>query len=130
MRGCVESDEIYVTAGLKGRNNSQRIKRIGRRPGRRGLKRRGRGTWRVDKPAIFIMVERGGGEDYVPSSDVKADTAIRVVCGRVCQGSTIYTDCFDAYLSLYELGYKREAVNHSAGEWVRCSVHEHIAVKL
>lgn len=54
------SDEIYVTAGLKGGNNSHRIKRLGRRPRRRGLKRCGRGTWSQDKPAVFILVERAG----------------------------------------------------------------------
>jgi transposase-like protein len=32
MGGAVECDELYVTAGLKGRNNSQRIKRFGREP--------------------------------------------------------------------------------------------------
>jgi hypothetical protein len=37
MDGVFESDEIYVTAVLKGRSNSLRIKRFGS-----GLKRRGR----------------------------------------------------------------------------------------
>jgi hypothetical protein len=36
--GAVESDEVYVTSGLKGRNNSERIRRIGRKPRRRDLK--------------------------------------------------------------------------------------------
>ncbi len=45
MNVAVESDEVYVTAGLKGGNNSHRIKRLGRKPRRRGLKRRGRGVW-------------------------------------------------------------------------------------
>ena len=44
MSGTVECDEFYVTAGLKSRNNSHSIKKLGRRPRRRGLKRRGRGT--------------------------------------------------------------------------------------
>jgi hypothetical protein len=48
MGGAVESDEVYVTACLKGRNNSRRIKRIGRKPRRRGSRRRG--SWREDKP--------------------------------------------------------------------------------
>jgi hypothetical protein len=74
----VECDELYVTAGLKGRNNNMRIKRLGREPRCRGLKRRGRGTWGEDKPPIFILVERGG-EDYVPSSDVSGDTVEKVV---------------------------------------------------
>jgi len=36
--GAVESDEVYVTAGLKNRNNSERIRRIGRKPRRRDLR--------------------------------------------------------------------------------------------
>jgi len=118
MSGVVEADEVYVTAGLKGRNNSQRIKKLGRKPRRRGLKRRGRGTWSEDKPAIFILVERGGGEDYIPSGDVEAETALRIIRRRVLEGSTIYTNSFKAYLGLCEVGYEHEAVNHSVGEWV------------
>lgn len=123
MDGAVESDEIYVTAGLKGRNNRDRIRRLGRKPRRRGLRRRGRGTWREDKPPIFILVERGGPEDYVPSRDVEAETALKIIGRRVSRGSTIYTDCFKAYLSLGEAGYRHEAVNHSKGEWVRGEAH-------
>jgi transposase len=123
MDGAVESDEVYVTAGLKGRNNSHRIKRLGRRPRRRGLRRRGRGTWSEDKPAVFVLVERGGPEDYVPSSDVEAETALKVIGRRVSEGSSVYTDCFRAYLGLSEAGYRHEAVNHSEGEWVRGEVH-------
>ena len=72
MCGAVESDEVYVTAGLKGRNNSGRIMGIGRKARRRGLRRRG--SWREDKPAI--LVERGGGEDYIPSGDVESETVL------------------------------------------------------
>ncbi|MBS7638062.1 transposase [Candidatus Bathyarchaeota archaeon] len=39
------------------------------------------------------------------------------------QGSTIYTDCFKAYLGLSEAGYRHEAVNHSASEWVSGECH-------
>jgi len=41
--GVVELDEVYVTAGLKGKNGLNRLSRV------RGLKRRGRGTYAVDK---------------------------------------------------------------------------------
>lgn len=123
MDGAVESDEIYVTAGLKGRNNSDRIRRLGRKPRRRGLRRRGRGTWNQDKPPVFILVERSGPDDYVPSSDVEAETALKVIGRRVSEGSSVYTDCFKAYLGLSGAGYRHEAVNHSAGEHVRGEVH-------
>lgn len=44
LKGIVELDKVYVTAGLKGK----RI--LNRQPRVRGLKRRGRGTYAVDKP--------------------------------------------------------------------------------
>jgi len=123
MSGDVECDELYVTAGLKGRNNSTCIKRLGREPRCRGLKRRGRGTWGEDKPPIFILVERGGGEDYVPSSDVSGGTVEKVVGRRVSKDSTVYTDAFTSYSVLDELGYRHVGVNHSAGEYVRGEAH-------
>jgi transposase-like protein len=123
MSGAVESDEVYVTAGLKGRNNSQSIKRLGRKPRRRWLRRRGRGRWSQDKPAIFTLVERGGLEEYVPSSNVEAETARKVVGRRVSKASRLYTNGFDIYLGLDDAGYIHESVNHSAGEWVRGECH-------
>ncbi|MGC9164471.1 MAG: transposase [Thermoprotei archaeon] len=115
MSGAVKSDEVYVTAGLKGRNNSERIKRLGRKPRRRGLKKRGRGTWNQDKPVIFILVERGGQEDYIPSSDVEAEIALKIIERRVSKGSTILYRLLQG-IDLGEAGYDHEAVNHSKGE--------------
>lgn len=65
------------------------------------------------------MVERGGGEDYVPSSDVSGDTVEKVVGRRVSKDSTVYTDAFTSYSVLDELGYRHVKVNHSAGEYVK-----------
>jgi len=123
MGGAVESDEVYVTAGLKGRNNSERIRRIGRKPRRRGLRRRGRGAWGEDKPAVFILVGRCGMEDYIPSGDVESETVLKIIGRHVLEGSTIYTDFFKSYLSLGGAGYRHEYVNHSEGEWVRGECH-------
>jgi len=53
-----------------------------------------------DKPPIFILVGRGEPEDYAPSSDVEAETALKIVGRRVSEGPTIYTDCFNAYADL------------------------------
>jgi len=55
----VDVDELYVN-GLKGGNNSIRVKHLGRGPRHRAFRRRGRGSWIYDKPAVFILV--GGGE--------------------------------------------------------------------
>ena len=50
--GPVEIDEVYVTAGLKGRERDQE-------PRSRGLSKRGRGSYDKDKPPVFTLVDRG-----------------------------------------------------------------------
>jgi len=61
MKDIVELDEVYVTAGLKGKYDLKRPPRV------RGLKRRGRGTYDADKPPIVDMLERGGMVRLIPS---------------------------------------------------------------
>lgn len=45
-------DEMYIHAGSKGIKNEPRTQ---------GLKRRGRGTYKTDKPPIITIVERNTG---------------------------------------------------------------------
>jgi len=52
LKDLVEIDEIYITAGEKG------IKQD--RPRRRGLRRRGRGTYDGDKTLVQTFTERRG----------------------------------------------------------------------
>lgn len=49
----IEIDETYISAGQKGTKNEDRP------PRKRGLKLRGRGTYKKDKPPIVGAVERG-----------------------------------------------------------------------
>jgi hypothetical protein len=51
-----EFDEVYTTAGLKGRAGGLELERV---PRKRGLKRRGRGTWDNDRLPVFGLVCRG-----------------------------------------------------------------------
>lgn len=51
LSGDIEIDEMYQSAGSKGLK-----KKLTRR---RGLKLRGRGTYKKDKPPIITIVERG-----------------------------------------------------------------------
>nr|MDO8082752.1 transposase [Candidatus Freyarchaeota archaeon] len=88
-------------------------------PGVGAYKRRGQGMWSEDKPPIFILVERGGGEDYVPSSDMSGDTADKIIGRRVSKDSTVYTDGFTSYSGLSAAGYRHETVNHSLDEYAR-----------
>jgi len=98
---------------LKCRNNSICIKHLCRESRRRAFRRRGRSSWIHDKPAVFILVGRGGGGDYVLSSNVEAEAAIKIVGRRILKDSTIYTDSFKSYLGLSRLSYMHEYVNHS-----------------
>ena len=114
---------LKLNAGLKGRNNSIRIKHLCRESRRRAFRRRGRSSWIHDKPAVFILVGRGGGEDYIPSSNVEAEATIKIIGRRILKNSTIYTDNFKSYLGLSRLSYIHEYVNHSEREWVRGECH-------
>ena len=51
LEKIVELDETYVHAGRKGKKK--------RKPRVRGLRTRGRGTWKKDKPPVMTMVKRG-----------------------------------------------------------------------
>ena len=51
LEGIVELDETYVHSGKKG------VKQ--KKPWVRGLRKRGRGTWKDDKPPVMTMVKRG-----------------------------------------------------------------------
>lgn len=51
LEGVVEVEEVYVHAGEKGKKRD-----VGRR---RGLRKRGRGTWGNDKPPVLTIVKKG-----------------------------------------------------------------------
>ncbi len=58
LEGPVEIDELYVKAGLKGRERDGWSRS-------RGLFMRGRGTYDADKLSVFILADRGTGERHV-----------------------------------------------------------------
>lgn len=118
LKGVVELDEVYVTAGLKGK------KCLRRRPRIRGLKRRGRGTYAVDKPPILGVVERDGLVRLIPMADVAARTVLRCLFKAfdLDDVEAFYTDDYPAYNALRSLSL-HETVNHSLGEYARSGVH-------
>lgn len=118
LKGIAELDEVYVTAGLKGKRG------LSRRPRVRGLKRRGRGTYAVDKPPILGVVERKGLVRLVPMADVAARTVLRHIFKAfdLEDVEALYTDDYPAYNALRSLG-RHETVNHSLGEYARGKVH-------
>ncbi len=118
LKGPVEIDELYVKAGLKGRERDQ--------PSRsRGLSTRGRGTYDKDKPPVFILADRGTGERYVIPAKAADESTIRLLLADHHQESlTVYTDGFRAYEPLEEDdAFTREYVVHGDGEYVDGDVH-------
>ena len=116
--GPVEIDEVYVSAGKKGRERDG-----GSRS--RGLSTRGRGTYGGDKPPVFVLVDRGTGQRYAVPAKTADESTIRLLLAVSQQESlTIYTDGFRAYDPLEEDdSFEREYVIHGDGEYVDGEVH-------
>ncbi|WP_436932850.1 IS1595 family transposase [Halosimplex halobium] len=118
LDGPVEIDELYVSAGKKGRERD--------RPSRsRGLSTRGRGTYNEDKPPVFVLVDRGSGEEYVHPAKAAEESTIRLLLGdRQQESLTVYTDGFRAYEPLDEDdAFDRKYVVHGEGEYADGDVH-------
>lgn len=116
----VEGDEVYIIAGLKGNAGGLELHRP---PRRRGLKRRGRGTWDSDKVPVFGLLCRSGEARLFVLPNVRTKTIRPIVKQMVRQGARVYTDSYPIYNFLEEEGYQHATVNHSAGEYARGEVH-------
>lgn len=122
-----EMDEVYLTAGLKGRAGGLPLKREARR---RGLKRRGRGTWDGDRLPVFGLLCRGGQVRLFVLRNVQTETIQPIVQQMVERGARVYTDSYCIYHFLSRTGYRHMTVNHGAGEYAldldgdgQCEVH-------
>jgi transposase len=122
-----ECDEVYITAGLKGRAGGLELER---EPRKRGLKRRGRGTWDSDRLPVFGLVCRGGEVRLFVLRNVQTETIRPIVQQMVQRGARVYTDGYCIYHFLSQEGYQHQAVNHGAGEYAldldgdgKCEVH-------
>lgn len=116
--GPVEIDEVYVSAGLKGRERDQ--------PSRsRGLSTRGRGSYKGDKPPVFTIVDRGTGQRYVvPAKSADESTVRLLLSDHEEESLTVYTDGFRAYDPLEDDDeFTREYVVHGDGEYADGDVH-------
>lgn len=122
-----EFDEVYLTAGLKGQAGGLELDRPARR---RGLKRRGRGSWDSDRLPVFGLLCRGGQVRLFVLRNVQTDTIRPLVQQLVQRGARVYTDSYSIYHFLAREGYRHQVVNHGAGEYARdldgdghCEVH-------
>ena len=112
-----EVDETYVNAGLKGKN-----RRNGKGRKRGGTHRRGRGTYRTDRPPIFTVVGRKTRTTiYRMERRADARSVRRVIKSYIARGNTIYTDDYRSYRGLY--GYGHRSVAHSEGVYACGDVH-------
>jgi hypothetical protein len=86
LAGPVEIDEVYVSAGLKGRKRD-------REPRSRGLSKHGRGSCGEDKPPVFTLVDRGSDQRYAVPAKSADEPTVRLLLGNSESGSlTVYTD--------------------------------------
>ncbi|EMA47052.1 Insertion element protein [Halococcus saccharolyticus DSM 5350] len=118
LSGPVEIDELYVSAGLKGRERDE--------PSRsRGLSSRGRGTYEGDKPPVFTLVDRGSGKRYVvPAKSADESTVRLLLAGCEKEPLTVYTDGFRAYASLDDdERFHRESVIYADNKYVDGEAH-------
>jgi len=122
-------DEVYVTAGLKGRERDSRLRS-------RGLSKRGRGSYTKDKPTVFTLVGRGSDQRYLIPAKSADEPTVRFLLGdREEESLTVYTDGFRAYNPPEEdENFQRKAVIHREGEYVdgdahvnTCEIHASLA---
>ena len=105
----VESDEVYVVAGHKGKPDAVAKKgREGRRNRLKGA--RGRGTLEKEKPPILGLIERGGDVVITMLENVKQNTIEAIIRATIEEGTCVYTDEYDIYNRLPEWGFERKSV--------------------
>jgi transposase-like protein len=126
LKGTVEADELYHTAGQKGQARQGGKKSLGRRPwGRRKTREPGRGHYDKDRPAIIAWVSRQGAVVVQGVRDFTVKTVQKAADITVQAGSRLYTDSASSYQALK--GYLHEYVNHTLKEYARGAMHENRA---
>ncbi len=105
LDSVVEMDEVYI-GGKEANKHANKKQKAGRGP--------------VGKTAVMGARERGGNTVAKPVASADGETACDFARETVKPGATIYTDESRIY---NRLPFDHEAVNHSAGEYVRGRVH-------
>ena len=116
LEGEVEADDIHIKIGRQGRRCKKRP------PRRRGLKRRGRGTYKTDMPPVMVLVSRDSPRiAVVMLPDASKKSIFKAVFKRVKPGSRIDTDSWKGYRILGAI-YDHRSVKHSES-YVKDGVH-------
>lgn len=74
------------------------------------------------KMPVIAMVEKKGRVFAKPVENIRRKTLFPEIEENVDKSATIYTDEFNVYLTLKDLGYAHDSVKHSMGEYVRDGV--------
>lgn len=79
---------------------------------------KGSGRHLSNKITVLGMLERGGDVITKIIPNVKKSTILPVVAENVEQGGTVHTDYLGSYVSLRDMGFEHNRVNHNAGQYV------------
>ena len=107
LRGIIEIDECFVGGIEANKHEHKKLKA-------------GRGT--VGKTAVLGMRERNGRTIATPIEGTDKETVQAAIHQHVEIGSILHTDEAGAYTGIGDSGFSHDAVNHSAGEYVRDDV--------
>ena len=118
LEGPIEIGEVYVKAGLKGRERDQESRS-------HGLATRGHKTRAEDNPPVFILTNRESDDVYLMPAKTADESTVRLLLAFGQQESvTVYTDGFRPYEALDEDdAFDHECVVHGNGEYVNGDVH-------
>ena len=113
LEGETETDEMYIPVGEKG------TKQTKRKPRKRGLKLRGRGTWDKDKPPIVGTFQRKGKAIFHIVRNMFEDNVVHI--GWFTNGKK-YTDDFSSY-NVWGFTNDHQTVNHSKKQYAIGDIH-------